>query len=199
MWAQGGIRVYGIAPPPSRDVRNGSPGHSNIAAMVDTTTTCAACGASVGLAAAAAPSPALAWPLLDDRVPVDARRVPKRPSSCSCAAGSASQAAVALRRARPACGDPKIRDYKGLHAFPSNITRDDPPITRDYSSLPSNITREVTHVHVPARFLHMKPNAMKSFWIRVLKPACGEHNKKQKQERILDPPCFLLPCASAHS
>ena len=23
-------------------------------------------------------------------------------------------------------------DYKGLHAFPSNITRDDPPITRDY-------------------------------------------------------------------
>ena len=23
------------------------------------------------------------------------------------------------------------RDYKGLHAFPSNITRDDPPITRD--------------------------------------------------------------------
>ena len=25
------------------------------------------------------------------------------------------------------------RDYKGLHAFPSNITRDDPPITRDYT------------------------------------------------------------------
>ena len=24
------------------------------------------------------------------------------------------------------------RDYKGLHVFPSNITRDDPPITRDY-------------------------------------------------------------------
>ena len=24
------------------------------------------------------------------------------------------------------------RDYKGLHAFPSTITRDDPPITRDY-------------------------------------------------------------------
>ena len=24
------------------------------------------------------------------------------------------------------------RNYKGLHAFPSNITRDDPPITRDY-------------------------------------------------------------------
>ena len=25
------------------------------------------------------------------------------------------------------------RDYKGLHAFPSNITRDEPPITRDYT------------------------------------------------------------------
>ena len=25
------------------------------------------------------------------------------------------------------------RDYKGLHTFPSNITRDDPPITRDYT------------------------------------------------------------------
>ena len=37
------------------------------------------------------------------------------------------------------------RDYKGLHSFSSNITRDDPPITRDYPSLPSNITREVTH------------------------------------------------------
>ena len=37
------------------------------------------------------------------------------------------------------------RDYKGLHSFPSNVTRDDPPTTRDYPSLPSNITREVTH------------------------------------------------------
>ena len=37
------------------------------------------------------------------------------------------------------------RDYKGLHALPSNITRDGPPITRDYPPLPSNITREVTH------------------------------------------------------
>ena len=27
-----------------------------------------------------------------------------------------------------ACGE---RDYKGLHAFPSDITRDGPPITRD--------------------------------------------------------------------
>ena len=34
---------------------------------------------------------------------------------------------------------------KGLHIFPSHITRDDCPITRDYPSLPSNITREVTH------------------------------------------------------
>ena len=25
------------------------------------------------------------------------------------------------------------RDYKGLHAFPSTITRDDPPITSDYT------------------------------------------------------------------
>ena len=24
------------------------------------------------------------------------------------------------------------RDYKGLHAFPFNITRDEPPITRDF-------------------------------------------------------------------
>ena len=44
------------------------------------------------------------------------------------------------------------RDYKELHSFPSNITRDGPPITRDYPSLPSNITREVTHrVLAPAR------------------------------------------------
>ena len=37
------------------------------------------------------------------------------------------------------------RDHKELHAFPSNITRDDPPITRDSPPSPSNITREVTH------------------------------------------------------
>ena len=37
---------------------------------------------------------------------------------------------LAAHDAKPlACEE---RDYKGLHAFPSNITRDDPPITRDY-------------------------------------------------------------------
>ena len=40
------------------------------------------------------------------------------------------------------------RDYKGLHAFPSNITRDGPPITRGLPCLPSNITRAVTHLLV---------------------------------------------------
>ena len=48
----------------------------------------------------------------------------------------------AVGREQRACEE---RGYKGLHAFPSNITRDAPPITRDYPPLPSNITREVTH------------------------------------------------------
>ena len=39
-----------------------------------------------------------------------------------------------------------VRDYKGLHAFPSNITRDDPPITRDYPPSLPNITRAVTYL-----------------------------------------------------
>ena len=48
------------------------------------------------------------------------------------------------------------RGYKGLHAFPSHIPRDDPPITRDSPPLPSNSTRgghsrEVTSEQVGAR------------------------------------------------
>ena len=36
------------------------------------------------------------------------------------------------------------RDYKGSHAFPSNITREDSNY-KGLPPLPSNITREVTH------------------------------------------------------
>ena len=36
------------------------------------------------------------------------------------------------RRAPRARPRPVARDYKGLHAFPSSITRDGPPMTRDY-------------------------------------------------------------------
>ena len=55
-------------------------------------------------------------------------------------------------RARTTCGE---RDYKGLHAFPSNITRDDPPITRDFppsllilqgSSLTAGVVQVERHV-----------------------------------------------------
>ena len=50
--------------------------------------------------------------------------------------GPAAHGAVHARKpphvvfAAVACDE---RDYKGLHAFPSNITRDGPPITRDYT------------------------------------------------------------------
>ena len=46
-----------------------------------------------------------------------------------------------------AVGACEERDHKGYQTVPTNVTRDDPPITwvQGLPSLPSNITREVTH------------------------------------------------------
>ena len=54
-----------------------------------------------------------------------------RPRARPRAAACGRQARVPARTRAPAARGREERDYKGLHAFPSNITRDDPPITRD--------------------------------------------------------------------
>ena len=66
-------------------------------------------------------------------------RSPTQPhTACRVTCPASTPSASTFTTISPRACSCEERDDKGLHAFPSNITRDEPPITRDYA--PSLLT-----------------------------------------------------------
>ena len=79
------------------------------------------------------------------------------------------------------------RDYKGLHAFPSSITRDDPPIKRDDpASLLTLQGRSLTGSSMPRRSFH---HASKFEKVTDLPPFIFIQSLAQRAHRMMSSSC----------
>ena len=89
-------------------------------------------------------------------------------------------------RSRDACEE---RDYKGLHVFPSNTTRNDPPITRDCP--PSLLTLEgrslTALVPAPPGMVVLTPLQGPSCSPKLNMTACGEPPIGQTSAKMICP------------